>query len=194
MRITGGSARSRKLAVPKSGQDFIRPTCDRVREALFNILADRIEDCNVLDLFAGTGALGIEALSRGAAFTLFVDQSVEAGRLIEMNLRTCIHHPQTAFVQLNLAGTCSLHPLLLRIPATTRFELVFMDPPYRKNLAEHVLVMIEKTDILAADPLVIVEEHRNVRLPAEVGSLTVIDQRRYGETGIWFYGRKPAMG
>ena len=87
MRITGGSARGRKLAAPKS--DLIRPTCDRVREALFNILGERIKGARVLDLFAGTGAVGAEALSRGAAFALFVDHSLDAGRLIEANLRTC---------------------------------------------------------------------------------------------------------
>jgi 16S rRNA (guanine966-N2)-methyltransferase len=190
LRITGGSARGRKLATPKSGQAFIRPTCDRVREALFNILAARIADSKVLDLFAGTGAIGIEALSRGAAFALFVDQAVEAGRLIEINLRTCFPQPMAAFVQLNLATATHLQPLQSRMPTATRFDLVFMDPPYQKNLAEQVLTVVEKTDLLAANALVIVEEHRSVILPVMVGSLTVLDHRRYGETGIWIYGRQ----
>ena len=191
MRITGGSARGRKLATPK-GQALIRPTCDRVREALFNILADRIVGSQVLDLFAGTGAIGIEALSRGAAFAFFVDQSLEAGRLIETNLRTCFHQPQAAFVQLNLATALHWQPLQARIPPATRFDLVFMDPPYQKKLAEQALAMVQKSDILARNALVIVEEYRSVILPAEVGSLTVLDQRRYGETRVWFYGQQPA--
>lgn len=192
MRITGGNARGRKLAAPKSGKVFIRPTCDRVREALFNILGDRIAGRYVLDLFAGTGAIGIEALSRGAAFTLFVDQSLEAGRLIETNLRTCCPQPAAAFAQLDLAIAPHLHHLLSKVPPAARFDLVFMDPPYQKNLAEQVLTVVEKSDILADSALVIVEEHRRVNLPAEIGSLTVFDQRNYGETGLWFYGRKPA--
>lgn len=192
MRITGGSAGGRKLAAPKPGQAHIRPTCDRVREALFNILADRIAGCKVLDLFAGTGAIGIEALSRGAAFALFVDQSLEAGRLIETNLRTCFSQPQAAFVQLNLATATHLQPVQTRIPPATRFDLVFMDPPYQKKLAEHMLAVVQKSDILASNALVIVEEHRSVILPAEVGFLTILDQRRYGETRIWLYGKQPA--
>lgn len=192
MRITGGSARGRKLATPKSGQTHIRPTCDRVREALFNILADRIAGSHVLDLFAGTGAIGIEALSRGAAFALFVDQSLEAGRLIETNLRTCCQQPPAAFVQLNLAAAVHLQPVQTRMPPATRFDLVFMDPPYQKNLAEHLLAVVQKSDILARNALVIVEEHRSVTLPVEVGLLTLLDQRHYGETRIWFYGQQPA--
>ncbi|MBV5316694.1 MAG: 16S rRNA (guanine(966)-N(2))-methyltransferase RsmD [Desulfobulbaceae bacterium] len=192
MRITGGNARGRKLAAPKPGKAFIRPTCDRVREALFNILGDQIAGRYVLDLFAGTGAIGIEALSRGAAFTLFIDQSLEAGRLIETNLRTCCPQPTAAFVQLDLTTANHLQSLLAKVPEASRFDLVFMDPPYQKNLAEQVLTMVEKSDILAAKALVIVEEQRRVNLPAEIGSLTVFDQRRYGETGLWFYGRKPA--
>ena len=191
MRITGGNARGRKLAAPKSTQTFIRPTCDRVREALFNILGDRIRDSKVLDLFAGTGAVGIEALSRGAAFALFVDQSLDAGRLIEANLRACFHRPQAAFMPFDLEAASHLHPLVARIPPATRFDLVFMDPPYQKTLAEHVLIMVEKADIIADKALVIVEEHRRVSLPAVIGALTVIDQRRYGETGLWFYERQP---
>jgi 16S rRNA (guanine966-N2)-methyltransferase len=191
LRITGGSARGRKLAAPKSSQAHIRPTCDRVREALFNILADRIADSNVLDLFAGTGAIGIEALSRGAAFALFVDQSLESGHLIETNLRACFHQPQAAFVQLNLATAAHLQPVQTRMPPATRFDLVFMDPPYQKNLAEQVLAVVQKSDLLASNALVIVEEHRSVILPAEVGILTILDQRRYGETRIWFYGQQP---
>ena len=193
MRITGGSARGRKLVTPKSGQALIRPTCDRVREALFNILADRVAGSYVLDLFAGTGAIGIEALSRGAAFSLFVDQATEAGRLIETNLRACFPEPQAAFAQLNLATAAHLQPLRAKAPPATRFDLVFLDPPYKKDLAEHVLAMVQKADILAASALVIIEEHQSVILPPEICSLTVLDQRRYGETGLWFYGRRPAM-
>jgi 16S rRNA (guanine966-N2)-methyltransferase len=189
LRITGGSARGRKLTTPKS--DIIRPTCDRVREALFNILGQRIVGSRVLDLFAGTGAVGIEALSRGASFALFVDLSPEAGRLIEANLRACLPQPRAAFVSLNLATTPHLQSLRTRMEPGARFDLVFMDPPYQKNLAQQALAMVDKADILGTGALVVVEEQRRVILPEKVGSLSRIDHRLYGETGLWFYELQP---
>ena len=185
MRITGGSARGRKLLPPKSDQ--IRPTCDRVREALFNILGPRLQDARVLDCFAGTGALGIEALSRGADFALFVDQSLEAGRLIQANLRSVIAQPRAAFERMNLAATASLQPCLKHLPTGERFDLIFMDPPYRKDLALKVLRMVEQDQILAAGGMVVAEEQFQVELPTIIGSLQLVDQRRYGESGLWFF-------
>lgn len=187
MRITGGSARGRKLLPPKSDQ--IRPTCDRVREALFNILGERLPGALVLDCFAGTGAIGIEALSRGAAFALFVDQSLEAGRLVEANLRGTIARPRAAFARINLATTTTLRPLLAHLPQGSRFELIVMDPPYRQDLVPRLLQLIDRDDLLVPDGLVVAEEHFQVALPATVGSLHRIDHRRYGETGLWFFQR-----
>ncbi|MCL2791026.1 MAG: 16S rRNA (guanine(966)-N(2))-methyltransferase RsmD [Desulfobulbus sp.] len=190
MRITGGSARGRKLTSPRAGQ--IRPTCDRVREALFNIIGQRIVHSRVLDLFAGTGAIGIEALSRGAASALFVDRSREAGRLIETNLRACIPHPRAAFLALDLAIAPHLQPLQAAVASAGCFDIVLMDPPYQKNLAQRVLAMVEEADILAKDGLVVVEEHRSAVLPESVASFALTDHRRYGETGLWFFAPQPA--
>lgn len=191
MRITGGKARGRRLAAPHSGMATIRPTCDRVRESLFNILGSRIEDSLCLDLFAGTGAIGVEALSRGAAFVLFVDQSLEAGRLIAANLHACSQTTTAAFARLNLATAPSLGPLRPKLPAGGLVDLVFMDPPYQKNLAARVLAMVEGSGLLAPEALVVVEEHRRSVLPDRVGQLCLGDRRRYGETGLWFYQRHP---
>lgn len=187
MRITGGSARGRKLLPPKT--DRIRPTCDRVREALFNILGPRLQGALVLDCFAGTGAIGIEALSRGAVFALFIDHSLEAGRLIETNLRGAIPQPQAAFERINLATAPTLRPTCTHLPDHSRFDLIFMDPPYRQDLALRLLTMIDRDDILAPDGLVVVEEHFRVKLPERIGTLLVTDHRRYGETGLWFFQR-----
>lgn len=191
MRITGGSARGRRLAAPKAGVDTIRPTCDRVREALFNILGQRTADSICLDLFAGTGAIGVEALSRGADFVLFVDQSLDAGRLIAANLRACFQTPRAAFVRLNLATTPSLSSLRPGLPPGALIDLVFMDPPYQKKLADRALAMVEESGLLAPEALILVEEHRNAVLPDRVGLLSLTDRRRYGETGLWFYQRQP---
>ena len=192
MRITGGSARGRRLAAPGSGRDLIRPTCDRVREALFNLLGARPRGSRVLDLFAGTGALGIEALSRGAEFALFVDRSLTAGRLIETNLRACLAHPAAAFVRLNLATAANLAPLGAGLEPGIAFDLVFLDPPYRQHLAERLLPLLEPAGLLAPGALVVVEEHARGDLPAQSGLLTLVDQRRYGETGLWLYRPRPA--
>ena len=191
MRITGGSARGRRLAAPKAGVEIIRPTCDRVREALFNILGPRITNSTCLDLFAGTGAIGVEALSRGAAFVLFVDQSMEAGRLISTNLHACWQTPSAAFIRLNLATTTSLLALRTGLPPGALLDLVFMDPPYQKKLADRALAMVEESGLLASEALVLVEEHRNAVLPDQVGLLYLTDRRRYGETGLWIYQRQP---
>lgn len=187
MRITGGIARGRKLLPPKSNQ--IRPTCDRVREALFNILGPRPLGALVLDCFAGTGAIGIEALSRGADFALFIDQSLEAGRLIEANLRAAIARPRAAFGRLDLATVPSLGPVLAHLPPGNRFDLIFMDPPYRRELALRLLSLIDRDDLLAPNGLVVVEEQAQVELPERIGTLAVTDHRRYGETGLWFFQR-----
>ena len=192
MRITGGSARGRRLTAPATGRDQIRPTCDRVREALFNILGARTMGSRVLDLFAGTGALGIEALSRGAVFALFVDRAPAAGRLIEANLRACLDRPAAAFVRLDLAATATLQPLRAALEPDQPFDLVFLDPPYRQNLAARLLPLLDPGGLLAPRGLVVVEEHARAMLPETVGPLALTDRRRYGETGLWLFRRQPA--
>ncbi|NLX19231.1 MAG: 16S rRNA (guanine(966)-N(2))-methyltransferase RsmD [Desulfobulbus sp.] len=185
MRITGGGAKGRKLHSPRS--NLIRPTSDQVREAMFSLIGERVVNSRVLDLFAGTGALGIEALSRGAASAVFVDKSIETGRLIETNLKSFTSHPRAAFVLLNLA-TVSHLGRLNTYGSSRNFNLVFMDPPYQKQLAQRVLVMLEKADILEKGALIVVEEHRQADLSAvNLKTLSPIDKRLYGETGLWFY-------
>lgn len=186
MRITGGTVRGRRLTTPSSSA-LIRPTSDRVREAIFSILADRIQGSLVLDLFAGTGALGIEALSRGARHAVFVDQSKDAAGLIRANLLNCFQQPAASFTSLNLASKSALSKLKNNLAQPVTFELIFMDPPYKKDLAEPLLQQIQKTKLLASTGLLIVEEHRRVVLPDAVGLLQLSDRRTYGETGIWIY-------
>lgn len=186
MRITGGAACGRKIAGPGK-QENIRPTSDRVREAIFSIIADRVSGAVVLDLFAGTGAFGLEALSRGAGSVVFVDNARNALELIGLNLKSCFDNPQARLFQLDLTKEASVRRLRESLPATYRSNLVFIDPPYEKNLAENLLGMVEISEILSTDGLVIVEERQHQRLPEKIDRLQVYDRRRYGETGLWFY-------
>src|SRR5512147_1594489 len=121
MRIIAGSLKGRRLAAPK--WEGLRPTSDKLRETLFNILAPRIEGAVVLDGYAGTGAVGIEALSRGAAHVTFVERDARAAALIDTNLKRCGVTDRYAIIRARFAGT-------ERTPAGGRFDLVFLDPPY----------------------------------------------------------------
>ena len=191
MRITGGKARGLKLCNPKPGNRSIRPTSDRTREALFSILARRISGSRVLDLYAGTGSLGIEALSRGADAAVFVDQSREALELIHANISHCFPAESRAFpLKLNLARPDALKRLKKSLPQGMLFDLIFLDPPYKKKLAIHSLQMVEKAGIIQDSGLIILEEQKGEHLPGLCGSLECIDQRQYGQTGLWFYGKK----
>ena len=187
MRITGGTGRGRKLTSPKTGKKSIRPTSDRVREALFSILAAKVVDAAVLDLYAGTGSLGIEALSRGAQQAVFVDQSRQSLTLIHDNLCRCFDAPQASLLQLNLARPDCLQRLTKKLPPLFLFDLVFLDPPYKKKLAESSLQMLDRAGLVKNMGLIIVEEHQGESLPKQLANLNLIDQRRYGETGIWMY-------
>ena len=188
MRITGGKARSRKLLTPKhSGKENIRPTSDRVREALFSILGNLLTDARVLDLYAGTGSFGLDALSRGAKHVVFVDELSLSLKLIQQNLHNCFEQPPAEVMRLNLEKTSSYTTLQDRFAKRKPFDLIFLDPPYEKKMAETTLTMIGKTGLVATDGVVIAEERWKVGLPDQIGSLQLQIHRRYGETGIWVY-------
>jgi 16S rRNA (guanine966-N2)-methyltransferase len=176
MRVVGGSLRGRTLAAPKS--QAIRPTADRLREALFNILAhaygDPITGARVLDLFAGTGALGIEAASRGAAFVLFVDEAAEARALLRENVATLGLGGATRIFRRDATKLGPVHPL-------EPFSLAFLDPPYGKNLAEQALASARGGGWLTPGALVIVEEAVKSGFAAPDG-FSELERRRYDDT------------
>src|SRR5258708_22860369 len=153
MRIVGGGLGGRTLAAPKS--QTIRPTSDRLRESLFNILAhgygDPITGARALDLFAGTGALGLEAMSRGAAFALFIDDGAEARALMRQNVEALGLGGVTRIFRRDATRLGLVHP-------NEPFGLVVLDPPYRKGLAERALASLRDGGWLAPDALVIVGE------------------------------------
>ncbi|MDC7789852.1 16S rRNA (guanine(966)-N(2))-methyltransferase RsmD [Rhodoplanes sp. TEM] len=180
MRIVGGRLRGRTLAGPRSAA--IRPTSDRLRESLFNILAhaygDPVGDGRVLDLFAGTGALGLEAVSRGASFTLFVDDGAEARALIRQNVEN-----------LGLGGVTKIYrrdaqKLGLASPMPP-FSLVFLDPPYGRGLAVPALAAARAGGWLKPDALVVVEESADAPLPALDG-FQELERRVYDDTAVTF--------
>lgn len=194
MRITGGTARNRKLISPKAtGKDIIRPTSDRVREALFNILGPKVIGAHVLDLFSGTGSLGLEAISRGAARTVFVDRNSPALELVRRNAALCFPGIRAEQIRLDLSRKSALRTLTAKLNDCEPFTLVFLDPPYERDLAEMTLTLIAKSGLLAPDASVIVEERASVFLPDETNCLKLQQQRRYGETRIWIYRVQPTI-
>ena len=180
MRIVGGRLRSRPLAGPKS--DAIRPTGDRLREALFNILVhaygDPVSGARVLDLFAGTGALGFEAVSRGAAYALFVDEGVEARALLRQNIETLGLGGVTSIFRRDATKLGPAHPL-------ESFDLVFLDPPYGKGLAEKALVSAREGGWLKPQALVVVEEAADAGFAAPAG-FEQLERRKYDDTEFVF--------
>jgi len=183
MRIVGGRWRGRNLASPKSAA--IRPTADRLRENLFNVLAhaygDPVAGARVLDLFAGTGALGLEALSRGAAFALFLDDRAEARALIRANVEALGAGGISRIFRRDATRLGSVHPL----PA---FSLVFADPPYGMGLAEAALVSARDGGWLGSGALLVVEEATGkFSPPAEFSEL---ERRTYDDTELIFLKRR----
>jgi len=180
MRIVGGRLGGRTLAAPKS--QAVRPTSDRLRESLFNILAhgygDPIAGARVLDLFAGTGALGLEAMSRGAAFALLIDDGTEARALIRQNVEALGLGGVTRVFRRDATRLGAVHP-------NEPFGLVFLDPPYRKGLAEKSLASLRDGAWLAPEALVIVEEAADAGLAAPQG-YAEIERRRYDDTEFTF--------
>ncbi len=194
MRITGGLKKGRRLTSPHKHDLSIRPTSDRIREALFNIIGERVIGSTMLDLFAGTGVVGIEALSRGANQVIFVDKSNDSMEMIGESLRSCFDQPQARIFKLDITHPASMKWLYKKLPSELHFDLVFIDPPYGQDIARQSLALIENSQILAKYPLVIIEERYNQILPDSINSLKLIDQRNYGKTGIWMYQRAGDRG
>ncbi len=182
MRIVGGKHRGLHLASPKGRR--VRPTAQRVREAIFSILGSDLSEYSVLDLFAGSGAMALEALSRGASFVVMVDQHPAALRLIGRNLATC-GNPQNAKVyRLDLRrGLKGL------IRHGYRFDVVFLDPPYGRGLNPRCLEQLGKGELLNPSARVVSEHAIEDKLTAAYGCLQRQTVRRYGSTAVSFYQR-----
>lgn len=183
MRIVGGQFRGKQLVAPKT--DAIRPTADRLRETVFNVLAhaygDPVRDARVADLFAGTGALGLEAMSRGARFALFVDDGAEARGLIRANIDAMNLGGRTRLFRRDATKLGTIGPI-------EPFSLIFLDPPYNRGLAEPTLISLRDGGWLTPNALVVVEEAAALTVPA---GFEMLEVREYGETKVGFLQTRP---
>jgi 16S rRNA (guanine966-N2)-methyltransferase len=183
MRVTGGSLKGRKLRAPREGA---RPTSDRVREALFARIDP--EAAAVLDLYAGSGALGIEALSRGAERVTFVERSLRCARVLRENLEALGLAARGEVVVAE-----ALRALSHLDEQGRRFDLVLLDPPYQSDEASAALAALGRSELLPEEAMVVAESSRR-RPPTAVEGLEVIDERRYGDTLITRFRAARAAG
>jgi len=182
LRIIAGKYRGLRLARPKGKQ--VRPTAEKVREAIFDILGPDLSELCVLDLFAGTGAMGLEALSRGASLVVMVDQHPAAMKLIKRNIAACDNPQHVKVVKFDLHRDLeglSRHGYC--------FDLVFLDPPYGRNLSQRCLEQLGGGRLLKPDATVVAEHSIDDDLRASYGCLQLRSVRRYGSTGVSFYQR-----
>ena len=182
LRIIAGTARGHKLKTLKGST--ARPTSGRVKESVFNIIAEYLADACVLDLFAGTGNLGIEALSRGARQAVFIEKNERAAVIIRENL------VNTKLIE---RGTVTRGDVLKELYNLSkdgrRFDIIFIDPPYNKGLLDKSLNIIEKEEILKEGGIIVAERSSAENAPLKAGDLNLVSDRIYGNTAVAFYSR-----
>jgi len=179
MRITGGTGRGRTLRVPAG--EKVRPTSDKVKQALFNILGDRVPGAVFLDLFAGAGGIGIEALSRGAERVVFVDGSRESLDAVRHNIE------QAGFGERAEAMLSKVEPFLMK--RSGPYDIVFLDPPYTLEMLP-LLQLVDRSGLLKPDAIVIAEHFKKQASPAAAGVLALYREAKYGDTVLAFYKTK----
>ncbi len=180
MRVIAGKFKRRPLSGPGPKNENIRATYDRVRENVFNLLGERVEEAAVLDLFAGTGSIGIEAISRGAASVVFVDHSHEALNLVRRNTARLGIGAQCRIIKADSVG------FLQRRNNDGKFDIIYIDPPYRSDLFEKTAALTAANNWLAQGGIVIGEHGKPGRPPAtdRAGALEKVDTRKYGRSWL----------
>ncbi len=184
MRIIGGEYRGRKIRYPELEQ--VRPTKDRVREAVFNMIAEWISGARVLDLFAGSGSYGLEAVSRGAASVLFVEENGQCVRTIGENVDTLGCSARTLII------SGDVFDALKRFGSAgkEKFDLIFADPPFRQDTAKKTLLAINNYDIVNRSGLLVIEHHVGESLQGVAGDITLFKQKTYKDISISLFKRK----
>ena len=179
MRIIAGNFKGRKLFAYSTAK--LRPTSEKVKEALFNILAPQIEDASFLDLYAGSGSIGIEAVSRGAKQAVFVENNRQHLLLLKKNISLLPSREQVPIVESSVLDFLKRNK--------TPFDLIFLDPPYEDDL-EGLLQTLAQCDTIGPDSLVIVEHFHKKNIPDQIGDLSLLRRYPYGGTALSFYVRK----
>ena len=183
MRIIGGEYKSRSIAMPRGVE--MRPTQDKIREAIFNILGD-INGKKVLELFAGSGAFGMEAISRGAGSVAFVDNNFRCIQTIKSNLKSL----GVSDSRYSVIKTNALNFSAKLKPVSEKFDIIFLDPPYYMNMAKKCLINMDSCDIVSPVGLIIVEHFKKDALDTELERFVFVDERRYGDTVVTILRRK----
>jgi len=186
MRVTGGQIRGRVLAAPKNLE--IRPSSNKVREAIFNIIGQDLSGSRVLDLFSGTGLLGIEALSRGAVLADFVDHAKQSLALIKKNLALCGYEHSGQICKWDLSKGLPKNPPFL----DATYDLVFLDPPYRSHPASGLIEALSVSSRLAPGALIVLETGKTAETK-HVLPLQLIKTRIYGDTKLSIYKKKDPL-
>lgn len=179
MRVITGSAKGRRLLLPRGVN--LRPTSGRVKESIFNIIGPWLDGERVLDLFAGIGSLGIEALSRGAAEACFVEHDARVAASLRRNLELCGFADRSEVMEMSVERGLRF----LRQRRAT-FELVFIDPPYGRRILKPTLRSVERARVLAEGGLIVAEHARDELVPPRLEGLELVDQRSYGRTVVSF--------
>lgn len=185
MRVIAGKAKGRRLRVPK--RKGVRPTSDYLREALFDILGPSVYGIRFLDLYAGSGAVGIEALSRGSAEVVFLEQDPACLQVLRANLEATGLGPG----QVVTGDVLRVLPRLAR--RRGEFDIIFVDPPYGTGLARRTLEVLASGDLLGPQGIVIIEHFAKEHLPQRIGSLRRTRERAHGQTVLSFYGKTPEV-
>ncbi len=179
VRVIAGTAKGHKLQVPRG--IAVRPTPDRAKEGLFNVLGDRVVDSKFLDLYAGSGAVGIEALSRGAAAVEFVEVRAHVARMIERNLM------KTGLAERGRVVVAAAEEAIRRLAdESRRFDIIFADPPYKSQKALEILQVLGRKEVLTEDGLLVWEYASCSGFPRGVGKLACFRELRYGDTSFAF--------
>lgn len=184
MHITGGVLKGRKLKLPRVR---IRLSRDEVRQALFNILGQKVVGAEVLDLFSGSGSLGMEAISRGAKSVIFVEKDKRCVKALRENLILVEESKDKGGQTADILAIDAFKAFDLLSRRGRRFDMIFMDPPYYKDLAKKCLIDLDSCDILTPNGLVVVEHYKKDILPEVTKRLRLTQKRRYGDTTLSFY-------
>lgn len=180
MRVITGIAKGRKLFTPKNNR--VRPTTDRIKESIFNIISDRIDDCFFMDCFSGTGSMGIEAASRGAHEIYLIDNHKESLQVINKNIKITGFNENMHVLPMDI-----FRGLEYLKDKKIKFDIIFMDPPYNLNIITQCIEEISNKDLLNDNGIIIAEHDKNYLLNEQIGNIRVIDARNYGNSSITLY-------